>query len=260
MIAEGATSNRPLGPWVAQDRQVCFFASLNSQDQVAPTLRRAQLATLNPSSPYGKYMHGRVDPGTATQVKFSPNIVRLDISGPGLPSMTLYDLPGVISVHEAAEEQYLVDLVKNLVMEYVKDKRCINLLTLPMTDDPGNSSAFDLIRRAAAESRTVGVFTKPDRVQQGESLEQWTLMLSNQRFRLGLGYYVTRNNPDPYVDHAIARAEERIFFTRPPWSANLGSYSNRFGTIQLQTFLSRELALKIGARFVHTTTYSRYGI
>lgn len=248
---EGATPGRPFGPWHLQESEHYPFALLTSQHQVASTLKLAQLATLNPGIAYTNFLPGRADPGNTMQVKFSPNIIRLDISGPGLPNMTLYDLPGVISVHEIAEEQYLVALVKNLVMEYVQDRRCIILLALPMTDDPMNSTAFDLIRRAKAESRTVGVLTKPDRVQSGESLEQWIQMLNGQRFKLGFGYYVTRNNPDPSVSNATARAEERHFFSLRPWTTNMCQYQNQFGTLRLQTFLSRELAMQIGKRLVH---------
>lgn len=250
-VSEGATPGQPFGPWHLQGSEDYSFALLTSQHQVAPTLKLAQLATLNPGSPYTKFLPGRADSGNTMQVKFSPNVIRLDISGPGLPNMSLYDLPGVISVHEIAEEQYLVGLVKNLVMEYVQDKRCIILLTLPMTDDPVNSTAFDLIRRAGAESRTVGVLTKPDRVQSGESLEQWIQMLNGQRFKLGFGYYVTRNNPDPSVGNATARAEERHFFSSQPWTTNMCQYQTRFGTLRLQTFLSRELAVQIGKRSVY---------
>lgn len=248
---EGATPGRPFGPWHPRESEDCPFALLTSQHQVAPTLRLAQLATLNPGIPYTNFLPGRADPGNTIQVKFSPNIIRLDISGPGLANMSLYDLPGVISIHEIAEEQYLVGLVKNLVTGYVQDIRCIILLALPMTDDPVNSTAFDLIRRAGAESRTVGVLTKPDRVQSGESLEQWIQMLNGQRFKLGFGYYVTRNNPDPSVSNGAARAEERHFFSLRPWTTNMCQYQNRFGTLRLQNFLSRELALQIGKRLVH---------
>lgn len=248
---EGATPGRPFGPWHLRESEDCPFALLTSQHQVAPTLRLAQLATLNPGIPYTNFLPGRADPGNKIQVKFSPNIIRLDISGPGLANMSLYDLPGVISIHEIAEEQYLVGLVKNLVTGYVQDIRCIILLALPMTDDPVNSTAFDLIRRAGAESRTVGVLTKPDRVQSGESLEQWIQMLNGQRFKLGFGYYVTRNNPDPSVSNGAARAKERHFFSLQPWTTNMCQYQNRFGTLRLQNFLSRELALQIGKRLVH---------
>ena len=223
---------------------------------MAAVLKLAQLATLNPGKNHERYLPGKADPGSDIQVKFSPNVVRLDISGPGLPNMSFYDLPGVISVSEIEEEQYLVDLVTNLVKEYIKDDSCINLLALTMTDDPANSTASDLIRKVKAEARTVGVLTKPDRVQQGESFDQWVQMLSDQRFRLGYGYHVIKNNPDPTVDNATARAEEKNFFsTEQPWATSLNRFSDRFGTLQLQTFLSHKLTAQIKARYVSTTNY-----
>lgn len=88
-------------------------------------------------------------------------MVRLEISGPNLPNLSFYDLPGVINVSDVPEESYLVDLVKNLVKQYIKADNCINLLALPMTDDPANSSASRLIREEAAESRTGAYFLSP---------------------------------------------------------------------------------------------------
>ncbi|MCJ1463834.1 hypothetical protein MMC07_002443 [Pseudocyphellaria aurata] len=244
---EGATSSRPLGAcWVLQDSENFPFATLNSKDQVPAALRLAQLATLNPSSPYDKYLPGKADPGDSMQVKFSPNVVRLDISGPGLPNMSFYDLPGVISQPEVPEEQYLVDLVKNLVKEYIKDDSCINLLALPMTDDPTNSTASSLVRDVNAHGRTVGVLTKPDRHQQGESQTQWLEMLRGQRFQLGFGYFVVKNNPDSTIAHATARAEEREYFLREePWANAWNRHSDHFGTLRLQTFLSQKLTAQI---------------
>lgn len=243
-------SQQPFGPWIPQDLEEFPFGFVRDKSQVRYVLRQAQLATLNPSQPYENYLPGAANPDLDIQVEFSPNIIRLDISGPGLPNMSFYDLPGVISVHELAEDQYLVDLVKNLVMDYIQDHNCINLLTLPMTDDPSNSNASVLIRCAKAEARTVGVLTKPDRIQNGESLSQWIQILENKRFLLGLGYFVVKNNPDPMVDHTIARKEEDEFFRSPPWSTGLKQFRNRFGTLQLQAFLSDQLASQMKARLV----------
>lgn len=240
---ERATRTRPLGAcWVLQEPENFPFATVSSKGQVASVLQLAQLATLNPSSPYEKYLPGKADPGDSMQVKFSPNVVRLDISGPLLPTISFTDLPGVISVPEIPEEHYLVELVKNLVKEYIKDDNCIILLALPMTDDPTNSTASSLLRKVKAERRTVGVLTKPDRRQQGESQVQWLEMLKGQRFQLGSGYFVIKNNPDSSVDHATARAEEREYFLKEePWAKAWNRFSDRFGTLQLQTFLSQKL-------------------
>ena len=247
--SEGATRARPLGPWALQDPEDFVFSEVRCKQDVAHTLYLAQLATLNPGSPYEKFLPGNPKPINEHQVKFSPNVVRLDISGPGLPNLSFYDLPGVINVSEIAEEAYLVDLVKNLVKEYIKADDCINLLALPMTDDPANSSASRLIREVKAESRTVGCLTKPDRMQEGESVEQWVQILGGQRFRLGFGYHVIKNNPDVRVNHALARQEEVAFFEdQEPWAVTLNAYAERFGTLNLQTTLSQRLTVQIQTR------------
>lgn len=248
--AEGATSKRPLGPWKSQDYPEDLpFASVTSKDDVVDALERAQLATLNPSSSYEKYKPGNPILWKDHQVKFSPNVIRLDISGPDLPNLSFYDLPGVINVSEVPEEAYLVDLVRNLVKEYIQAEDCINLLALTMTDDPANSSAFSLVKEVKAEERTVGCLTKPDRIQEGESIDQWTQILSGERFHLGFGYHVIKNNPDARVNHAIARKEEVTFFGgTEPWTTTLNAYNDRFGTLLLQTALSQRLTAQIRTR------------
>ena len=247
---EGATKSRPLGPWVEQDSEDLHFASLTNKDRMVDALERAQLAILNPGSPYEKYKPGSLLQ-REHQVKFSPNVVRLDISGPGLCNLSFYDLPGVINVTDDTEEAYLVPLIKNLVREYIKAENCINLLALTMTHDAVNSNAFGLIKEMKAEARTVGCLTKPDRMDPGEALDQWIRILRGEEYQLGLGYHVIKNNPNPEVDHATARKEEAAFFSRnEPWTTALSMYSNRFGTLQLQMALSQELTAQIRTRSI----------
>lgn len=157
-LIERATKLRPLGPWVAQDRAEKFqFATLTSKAQVESALYRAQLAILDIGNPYEHYKLGSTLPRDSLKVKFSPNVIQLDISGPDLPNLSFYDLPGVINVSEVAHEEYLVTLVKNLVKEYISSADCINLLAIPMTDDPANSSASRLVREVnGARERTIG--------------------------------------------------------------------------------------------------------
>lgn len=104
------------------------------------------------------------------------------------------------------------------------------------------------------ELLTVGVLTKPDRVQEAESLDQWVQILAGQRFELGHGYHVVKNNPDTTVDHATARAQEQDFFAKhSPWSTTLKQWDYRFGVLQLQTFLSQKLTAQIRERSVAPT-------
>ncbi|KAB8234882.1 putative dynamin GTPase [Aspergillus alliaceus] len=79
----------------------------------------------------------------------------------------------------------------------------------------------------------------PDRIQSGESYSQWVQILEGDKFKLGYGYYVVRNNPDPGVEHSKAREEELNFFASAPWSNDeLLLYKDRFGTYCLQSALS----------------------
>ena len=248
MRGEGASRAKPLGPWALQNSEHVHFATVSSPSQVEEVLYLAQLAILNPSTSHDHFLPtpGKAKPPQMYAVKFSPNIIQLDISGRGLPNLSFYDLPGVINVSDIHEEAYLVDLVKNLVKEYITQDDCINLLAIPMSDDPANSSAARLIREAKAGPRTLGCLTKPDRLQKEESLLQWEQLLRGERFQLGHGYHVVKNNADTTVDHKTAREEEAEFFrVEEPWSTTLRSYHRRFGTIQLQTILSRLLTIQI---------------
>ena len=157
-LLERATKRRPLGPWVLQDRAEKFhFATLTSKAEVEEALFRAQRAILDIGSDHENYKMGLSLPTPKVEVKFSPNVIQLDISGPDLPNLSFYDLPGVINVSEFSHEEYLVTLVKNLVNEYISTKDCINILAIPMTDDPANSSAFQLIGNTkGARERTIG--------------------------------------------------------------------------------------------------------
>ena len=247
----GATKTRPLGPWMLQEAEDYPFATVTNKKDVADMIYLAQMATLNPRNAPEKYLPGMPKSNDQHQVKFSPNVVRLDISGPNLPNLSFYDLPGVINVSELAEEAYLVDLIKNLVKEYIKADDCINLLAVSMTDDPANSSASKLIHEVKAGARTLGCLTKPDRMQEaeGSAWEQWIQVLSGERFRLGFGYHVVMNNPDVSVSHAVARREEETFFSeQEPWATSLNEHTDRFGTSRLQTVLAQRLTAQIRKR------------
>lgn len=240
------TKANKLGPWYEMtEPEDIPFMTLHSKDQVQDAIKRAQLAILNPHRNPAEFLpstSSNIDE-TTTPVKFSPNVVRLDISASGFPNLAFYDLPGVISQAEVDEEAYLVTLVENLVKHYVAQENCIILLTLPMTDDATNSSAARIVREIKATNRTLGVLTKPDRV---EDIAQWADLLNGYKFHLGHGYYVVQNNPNPGVEHRQARIEEAQFFSTDPWtSASLAPFQRRLGTRNLQNALSSLLIEQI---------------
>ncbi|KAJ5646764.1 hypothetical protein N7490_003136 [Penicillium lividum] len=238
-----------LGPWLRRSNQdEEDFVTLFEKSDVQNAIMWAQLAILNPTSDSQEYVPGKNTVTLPTnEVKFSPNIVRLDISAPDFPNLSFYDLPGVINQADIDSEKYLVTLVEKLVKQYISQENCIVLLTMSMTDDVSNSTAARIMHAVkGAKDRTVGVLTKPDRLHiTAESYHQLAEILDGHKFSLGHGYYVVLNNPDPDVDHLVARREEDSFFGQPFWSGNMAAYQDRFGVQTLQTALSNMLMAQI---------------
>jgi hypothetical protein len=149
------SKNKPLGPWILLPApSELDFCTLSNRNEVEDVLHRAHLATLNPQQDPRKYIPGNGDHyenrfGTS----FSPNVIRLDIQSPGLPTLCFYDLPGVI---EHAEDTHSVDLVKNLVRGYIEAENCIILHTQTMNNDMANSGSGRFIDQLHASDRTVG--------------------------------------------------------------------------------------------------------
>ncbi|KAI9672960.1 MAG: hypothetical protein M1817_003124 [Caeruleum heppii] len=244
---------RPFGHFVEQEPVELFFTEIKDKAEVGNALKWAQLATLNPHQDHRIYVPGN-NHHTEENIKekFSPNVVRLDISGPSLPNLSFYDLPGVINQAENDDERHLVHLVKNLVKDYIKADNSLVLLAIPMTDDAANSSAAAIVREMKAEGRCVGVLTKPDRVQTDESFEQWRNILNGNRYPVGHGYFVTKQPGQALIDsgieHQEARASEAEFFSnQAPWATEFLEFSEKFGTVALQSALSQKLTRQIQA-------------
>lgn len=233
-------------PWVEKDIPTeVEFARTTSKAELEILIKRAQIAVLNPGSAPSNFLDEDFPEENA--VTFSPNIVNLDISGPHLPTLSLYDLPGIISQSESGEK-HLIQLVKKLAREYISNENTIVLLAYPMTVDPATSNAGGLVRDAQAQERCLGVLTKPDRLAIGESLQDWAGMLKNTKFTLGYGYSVALQPSQAQLDAGITNAEARIlehtFFNKDnaPWSTDFAEFSPRFGTPNLQKLLSELLA------------------
>lgn len=256
--AQGSSRTRPLGPWHEEDPTILPFQETTDKSHLTTILNWAQLATLNPSANYQSYIPG-LNYGTpdTLQVKFSPNVVRLNITGPQLTSLSFFDLPGIISVTENDEEGYLPGLIKSLVKEYISSPNCINILTRPMTNDGVNSNAAQILRVLGAENRTLGVLTKPDLfvheaeemsgAEKDKAFSQWLGMLRGDMFKLGHGYFVVHNSRSSSTPYDVARHEERSFFTRAPWTTSLQPWTARFGTERLKTTLAQLLQDQIRA-------------
>ncbi|MCJ1380280.1 hypothetical protein MMC17_003383 [Xylographa soralifera] len=243
------TPSRPYGPWMKQEAEDYLFDEFDDKKQVSTVLRLAQLATLNPGSSPEYYKPNRVDASILEdtisndmEVKFSPNVVQVEIWAPGLSELAFFDLPGVINASQRPDEAYLIPMVKNLTKTYINDEYCINLLAMPMTDDVAVSTSFGIIEEVKAQNRTLGVLTKPDKIGADDSYEEWASLFRGESFQLGFGFHIVKNKASSGTPCETARDDEMNFFnTTEPYMGKLASFKDRFGTRNLLKTLSDDL-------------------
>ncbi|KUJ12350.1 uncharacterized protein LY89DRAFT_652811 [Mollisia scopiformis] len=255
---KSVNSRNPFPPWVEQPMEIKEFMTLDHKFQLEEAIKWAQLALLNHDEDYTAFIPGqghRTSNGfeperDRAEAKFSPNLIAIDISGPDLPALSFYDLPGIFAVAAKPEDQYLANVIKNLAILYIKRPNALIVCCIAMKTDPSTSSTGKVIRDCGASHRTVAVLTNPDHVH-SRHLEYEKILLGKDHV-VGHGYYVTRQPGDaasipPGPDYlAQARRLEKEFFdTDPLWTGEWSKFRNRCGTEVIQDFLSYELASSI---------------
>ncbi|OBT74754.1 hypothetical protein VF21_06631 [Pseudogymnoascus sp. 05NY08] len=258
--ANEVTKNNPFPPWKEMNLVTKEFVVITDKSELEEALRWAQIAILNPSKSHKHYMPGaqiKMSPGrnTTTEAKFSPNVVSVEMSGPGLPPLSFFDLPGIFQNPSQKEDDYLVKVVENLAKKYIKHQQALVIHALPMSADPTTSRAGKVIRDLKAENRTLGVLTKADCLQVGHSDAQFKELLDGHTHRVEHGYYVTKQMQTSSASgystrdggyHARSRQSEEGFFdSELPWSKEWNGYRNRCGTENLQRALSQKFAAQI---------------
>ncbi|KAI0048161.1 hypothetical protein FA95DRAFT_1118899 [Auriscalpium vulgare] len=243
------TNGQPLG----QVRNEIFGDAIYDVSEVEERVRRAQRAILNPSTPARQFLDGEDEDPARRQLGFSTNYVSLSISGRGVADLSLCDLPGLISAAGEGRSAAEIDLVKNLVTSYIQKPSCIVLCTVACETDFENQGAHHLAKLYDPEGkRTIGVLTKPDRMNAGEE-DLWLRFIRSECEVLENGWYCVKQPNAISIAQGItwpeARAEEDEYFSStPPWSTLDSVYQRYLRTSNLTERLSFVLSDLISKR------------
>lgn len=152
---------------------------------------------------------------------FSNDVLRIELSGPKQPHLTLVDLPGLFSAGNKAQSESDADTVKMLVLSYMRNPRSIILAVVSAKNDFANQIVTKYTRDVDVEGeRTLGIITKPDTLHAGSESERSYLALAkNEDVYFRLGWHVVRNRD---FDTRTVPAEQRDqmehdFFARGVW-------------------------------------------
>ncbi|KAK1832585.1 P-loop containing nucleoside triphosphate hydrolase protein [Podospora conica] len=181
---------------------------------------------------------------------FSQDILRIEISGPDRPHLTIVDLPGLIHTETKYQTASDVRLIKEVVQGYMKESRCIILAVVSAKNDFANQIVLKLARIAdKAGSRTLGVITKPDTLKEGSGNETMYVDLArNQEIEFRLGWHVLKNMDSDAGPCSLKERDEQEakFFNKGAWtelprsSLGIDRLRGRLSKVLLQQ-IAREL-------------------
>lgn len=154
---------------------------------------------------------------------FSSDILRLEISGPDQPHLTLVDLPGLFQAGSRSQSDADSDTVKSLVLSYMRSPRSIILAVVSAKNDFNNQSITRYAREIDPKGlRTLGLITKPDTLDEGSDSERFYVELAqNQDVKFRLGWHVLRNRDYSTRDTTLQErnSAEETFFQSGVWQS-----------------------------------------
>ncbi|MCJ1397212.1 hypothetical protein MMC11_000404 [Xylographa trunciseda] len=193
--------------------------------------------------------------------RFSRDVLKIEIVGPHQHHLSVVDVPGLY--HNPTKAQTLEDLaiIRSLIEEYVNDPRTIIILAEALLKPPSravldsrnnlaNQEVFKIARTAdPSGTRTIGVMTKLDALQQGDEQAAIEIARNEVEF-LKHGWYCVRNRSTQEINDGVSIQErnrrEKEFFSKAPWNK---IDQKRTGIAHLKTNLGRLLSNHIAREF-----------
>ncbi|KFG84201.1 Dynamin family protein [Metarhizium anisopliae] len=179
---------------------------------------------------------------------FSRDLLRIEISGPDRPHLTIVDIPGLIHSENKQQSASDIELISDVVKGYMTEPRSIILAVVSAKNDYANQIVLKLAREAdRSGTRTLGVITKPDTLSPSSSSEAMYVSLArNQDVEFRLGWHVLRNRDTDIEAWTLAQRDtnESEFFSGGAWSS---LPTNQLGIKTLRERLSTVLLHQIAS-------------
>jgi GTPase SAR1 family protein len=180
---------------------------------------------------------------------FSKDVLRVEVSGPNQPHLTLVDLPGLYHAPDESQSAEGVEFVESLVLSYIRNKRSVILAVISAKSDIALQKVTAFTRKVDPEGkRTMGIITKPDTLPKNSDMERSFLNLAlNKRVLFRLGWHVLKNREyherhfslDQRRESEIKFVTSRIWATLPRSQVGIESLRPRLSTVLRDHILSQ---------------------
>ena len=155
--------------------------------------------------------------------EFYDDILRIEVTGPIQPHLTMVDLPGLFRRGNKEQADTDIDIVRGMVEKYMARPRSIILTVVSAKYEYVLQEVTLMAKRADPEGlRTMGLITKPDTLDVGSPSETYFVRLAqNLEAELRLGWHVLKNRNFEERDVTSARRDEieKEFFSQGLWDS-----------------------------------------
>ncbi|KAG0647027.1 Interferon-induced GTP-binding Mx1 [Hyphodiscus hymeniophilus] len=162
----------------------------------------------------------KLDP-KATPQAFAKDVLSIIIEGPTRPQLNLVDIPGLIATHTKGTTIADVEMVAEITDRYITQRRTICLAVVSATSDYANQKTLEKVRQVDPKGeRTLGIITKPDRLERGSGSEKGFIELANNKdgfFQLGWHVLKNRSFDERDCDLTDRNTAEETFFRTSSW-------------------------------------------
>eukprot|EP01083_Nonionella_stella_P279783 951669_1 len=103
-----------------------------------------------------------------SRAKFTRNVVCVEVSGPREENLVGIDLPGLIQATEFKEDEVYIEMIRELVKDYMRRPNTLIVPVVSCKDDMENQGVLKFAKEADPdEERTLIVLTKADAIDYG---------------------------------------------------------------------------------------------
>jgi hypothetical protein len=172
---------------------------------------------------------------------FTDDVLRVEISGPDLPELTLVDLPGLYPSTRSEQGEPGMKIVQSLTEHYMTNPRTIIFFMISARDDFHSQKVLNIAQQFDPKyERVLGIVTQPD-IPAAGSEDYHLRLIRNEEVKLQLGWHVLCNRSPETIDLSdTARdVKEKEFFNKGRWASlpreqvGIESLRNHLSTILL---------------------------
>lgn len=154
---------------------------------------------------------------------FSTDTLRVELSGPDQPHLTMVDLPGLFRAGNKDQSVENAKTVRKMVKSYMRRPRSIILAVVSAKSDAALQEVTEMARELDPKGeRTLGLITKPDLLDAGSDMERSFLRLAqNSDVVFRLGWHVLKNRSFEMRNASLAERneDEDEFFSKGIWAS-----------------------------------------